>query len=102
MMSLYDEFITRGDGLNHLLLSDTNKLLERIAKDFPNITKLTSIGQSFQGREINMLEIDVPNPDKKKKPAVLMTGATHAREMISTSLNIYQMMKLLMKGVVTK
>lgn len=31
-----------------------------------------------------------------------MTGATHARELISTSFNVYQMLKLLMKGVVQK
>ena len=29
-----------------------------------------------------------------------MTGATHARELISTSLTLYQMLKLLQLGVV--
>lgn len=40
--------------------------------------------------------------DVKNKPAILLTGATHAREMISTSFNVYQMLKLLHKGVVQK
>lgn len=31
-----------------------------------------------------------------------MTGATHARELISTSMNIYQMLKLLQKGEIEK
>lgn len=31
-----------------------------------------------------------------------MTGATHARELISTSLNVYEMLKLLKHGAVEK
>lgn len=34
------------------------------------------------------------------KPAILMTGATHARELISTNLNVFQMLKLLRLGAV--
>jgi len=30
-----------------------------------------------------------------KKPAIFITGATHARELISTSLNIYEMLQLI-------
>ena len=63
MMSLYDNFITRKDGINHLLLSDVNNLMEKVARDFPDIAKMTSIGKSYQGRDINAIEIDVPNPD---------------------------------------
>lgn len=102
MMTLYDNFITRSDGLNHLLLSDVNTLMERMAKDFPDVVKLNSIGRSVEDRDINVLEISMPNPNASNKPAFLMTGATHARELISTSFNIYQMLKLLMKGVVQK
>ena len=40
--------------------------------------------------------------DGSDKPAILMTGATHARELISTSLNLYTMLKLLKKGAITK
>jgi murein tripeptide amidase MpaA len=31
-----------------------------------------------------------------------MTGATHARELISTSLNVYEMLKLLKHGAIEK
>ena len=37
-----------------------------------------------------------------KKPTILMTGATHARELISTNFNLYQMLKLLKKGDIEK
>lgn len=100
-MSLYENFITRKDGLNHLLLTDVNELMDRMQSDFPDIVKVNSIGKSFQGRDINVIELDMPS-DVKNKPAILLTGATHAREMISTSFNVYQMLKLLHKGAVQK
>ena len=36
------------------------------------------------------------------KPAILITGATHARELISTSLVAYEMLQLLQLGEVQK
>jgi len=33
------------------------------------------------------------------KPTILQTGATHSRELISTNLNVFQMLKLIRKGV---
>jgi len=50
---------------------------------------------------MNYLELDVPS-ETKDKPAILMTGATHARELISTSLNLYEMLKLIKRGLVDK
>ena len=54
---LYQEVISRKDGLNHLLYSDVNLLLASIANDFPEIAKTYSIGQSYEGRDINVIEI---------------------------------------------
>ena len=65
------------------------------------MARVGSMGQSTQGRDMNYLELDVPG-DSKDKPAILMTGATHARELISTSLNVYEMLKLLKRGIVDK
>jgi murein tripeptide amidase MpaA len=101
MGMLVDELISRKDGLHHLLLSDVNALLQRIASEFSDIAQIGSIGQSTQGRDINYITLDA-NPSKKDKPAILITGATHARELISTSFGVYQMLKLLKKGVVEK
>ena len=36
------------------------------------------------------------------KPSILQTGATHSRELISTNLNVYQMLKLLRLGEIKK
>lgn len=128
-------------------MTDVNLLLASIANDFPDIAKTYSIGQSFEGRDINVIEISgngkssstsetsvkVEAPAKatkakslaqegddeatttdelvqlgetgesqESKPEILMTGATHARELISTSLNVYEMLKLLKHGAVEK
>jgi len=37
-----------------------------------------------------------------QKHSILMTGATHARELISTSFNVYEMLQLLQQGAVKK
>lgn len=36
------------------------------------------------------------------KPAILLTGATHSREMISTSMVVYEMLKLIQLGYLQK
>lgn len=64
---LVESLIVRKDGLNHLLLSDVNNLLMSIQHDFKDITKVYSIGKSFEGRDINVIEIDTSMPKEKPK-----------------------------------
>lgn len=56
MEEMVSEVISRKDGLHHLLLSDVNLLMQSIAHDFPEFAKMYSIGKSFEGRDINVLE----------------------------------------------
>ena len=42
------------------------------------------------------------SPEKSAKHSILMTGATHARELISTSQNVYELLQLLQLGEVKK
>ena len=100
-----------------MLLSDVNNLMQSINNDFPTLSKVYSIGKSFEGRDINVIELtrgsngeqqslvqlkddeddvftgSMMTEKKKKptsnKPAILMTGATHARELISTNFNVF-------------
>ena len=58
MNEFVSEIISRKDGLHHLLLSDVNNLLNSISHDFPEIASVISIGQSFEGRDINVLQLD--------------------------------------------
>jgi hypothetical protein len=36
------------------------------------------------------------------RPAILLTGATHARELITVQMNLYTALKLLHQGIVNK
>ena len=41
------------------MLSDVNNLILSIQHDFPDIARVYSIGQTMQGRDINVIEINV-------------------------------------------
>lgn len=49
------EFISRKDGLHHLLYSDVVTLLNSIANDFPEVATVHIIGQSSEGRDIPVI-----------------------------------------------
>ena len=57
MDDIIETVLSRPDGLNHLLMSDIDILMNDIKTDFPDITKVFSIGKSTSGRDINVLEI---------------------------------------------
>jgi hypothetical protein len=63
-------------------LQDIETFTQRAADEHPNLTRLTTIGQSTEGRPINALLITA-NPgveDQTDKPRVLITAGLHARE----------------------
>jgi carboxypeptidase T len=76
--------------------------MTQMQTEFPEYAKVQAMGKSFEGRDINLLEISAPSTPEEKKPAIFMTGATHPRELISTSINMYKALKLLQQGVVDK
>lgn len=63
--------------------------LQTIATTYPNITKLSVIGLSHQGRNIYLLEIsDNPGVDEGEAE-VLFTGLHHAREWPSLEMGLH-------------
>lgn len=62
------------------------KLLESL---FPGFVEVTSIGRSYEGREIHALKVGTKTPTKNKKMTIIVTGAAHAREWISVSTVCY-------------
>ena len=48
------------------------------------------------------IEGEQPAASKVSKPAIFMTGATHARELISTSINLFKAVQLIQQGVINK
>ena len=60
------------------------RLLEAM---FPSIARVTSIGVSFEGRDIPALRVGVPWASSSNRPrkTLVLTGGMHAREWISTT-----------------
>jgi len=71
-------------------LAEAETIIQDIANDHPDITELTSIGTTYEGRDIWCLEIsDNPGVDEGE-PGVFLMGLHHAREWptLEITLNI--------------
>ena len=55
--SLFKMLLVRPD-IDHIFLSDVEKLLNGIQNDFPEHVKLTSLGKTWEDRDIHLLTID--------------------------------------------
>ena len=93
--NLAEKLISRKDKLPHLLLSDVDILIKSIQKDFPELIKVHDIGKTVEGRSLTVVEVST---NDEPKPAILLTAATHARELISTSVNTFELLKLIQMG----
>ena len=62
--------------------------LNQIASNYPNITHLVSLGQSWYGREIWAMKVSDNAAQNEGEPSVLITGIHHAREPITCSICI--------------
>ena len=63
---LIKDLISREDGLYHILYSDTVALLQSVAHDFPELVKVSSIGKSYEGRDILVAEIEYPDSSSQQ------------------------------------
>ncbi len=69
--------------------SQIEQILQNIANEHPNITNLSSIGESYEGRDIWCLEIsDNPGVDEGE-PGVFFIGLHHAREWPTVEICLY-------------
>jgi hypothetical protein len=72
---------------NYKTHAEVTALLQQYAADFPNITRLQSVGQTREGRDIWALKI-TDNPDTREldEPTILFNGMHHAREVMSVEV----------------
>lgn len=102
---LIRQLLVRKD-LNHLLMSDITDLIHSIKRDFPSIADVETIGYTWEKRPMELLTIDareyllrnLPLSDKSKvlnKPAILITGAHHPRELTSIQMPLFSVLRLL-------
>ncbi|XP_072945062.1 carboxypeptidase B-like isoform X1 [Epargyreus clarus] len=67
-------------------LSDIHDFMDYLAKTYPAIVSVKTIGHSYEGRDLKVLRISNGNPTNK---AVFIDGGIHAREWISPATVTY-------------
>lgn len=68
---------------------EITEFLQRVHADYPEITKLESLGKSFEGRDIWALLItDNPDGEGDSEPAVVFNSMHHAREVMTPEVAI--------------
>jgi hypothetical protein len=71
---------------NHTYAEVVN-YLEQVVRAYPNITKLHTIGNSYEGRDLLVLEVTNQNTgDGLAKPGFWMDGNLHAGEVMGTEV----------------
>lgn len=66
------------------------EIMQKIAKAHPDLTRLESIGKSFQGKDIYVLTVsDFKTGDPSKKPAMYIDGNIHSNEIQGTEFSLY-------------
>jgi hypothetical protein len=68
----------------------TITILKKINKAYPKLTRLESIGQSYEGRDIFVIKItNYNNGDDTTKPAMYIDGNIHSNEIQGTEVSLY-------------
>ena len=68
---------------NHYSYHDSMMVIDQLKREFPELVTVTSFGTSYEGRDIPLVTLSMGHQDPKSKPAMLITGAHHAREAVS-------------------
>ncbi|GAA0753650.1 M14 family metallopeptidase [Psychroflexus lacisalsi] len=65
-------------------------LMKKINKAYPNLTRLESIGKSYEKKDIYMLTIsDFKTGDPDEKPAMYIDGNIHSNEIQGAEFSLY-------------
>jgi murein tripeptide amidase MpaA len=74
---------------------DTMKSLE---EKYPNLCRMEKIGESFEGRDLWALKVtrnEENNTETARKPGIVITGLTHAREWMTGEVTLFGAQNLL-------
>ncbi len=74
-----------GDEAYHTY-AETTAELQKAAQDHSDIAKLSSVGKSYENRELNLLKISDNAGTDENEPEVLFTCNQHAREHLTTEM----------------
>ena len=69
---------------------ELGEICERIAKAYPNLAKFTSIGKSYEGRDLWLLTVsNSEKGDPESKPAMYIDGNVHGNEIQGGEVALY-------------
>ncbi|HUG48592.1 MAG TPA: M14 family zinc carboxypeptidase [Candidatus Limnocylindria bacterium] len=77
--------------------SEVVEVLDQTVQRYPHIARKFSLGKSYEGREIWALKISDNVAQDEDEPEILSVGLIHAREHITTEMNVY-LIRLLTEG----
>ena len=80
---------------NHLSYHDSLVMIEQLRKEFPDHIKVSSLGKSYEGRDIPLITLQTGKKPTADRPAILLTGAHHSREGVSIQMPFYIIFKFL-------
>lgn len=75
-----------GDNGDYHSYLETESMLFDLEARFPNLARVTSIGQSIEGRELYVIKISDNVTNNEEEPNVFIVGNHHAREWISVEV----------------
>jgi murein tripeptide amidase MpaA len=74
---------------------DLTRILQGYAKEYPQLVRLESMGQSFEGRDIWLVTVtNFATGEDKHKPALWVDGNIHASEVSPSSACLYLINRL--------
>ena len=79
---------------NHYSYHDSLIVIDQLKTEFPDLISVSSFGRSYENRDIPLLTV-TKGGHAKDKPAILITGAHHAREAVSIQMPFYIIFKIL-------
>ena len=80
---------------NHYSFHDSMVVIEQLRKEFPDYVTVSSFGKSYEGRDIPLIKLQTGSKPTSERPAMLVTGAHHAREAVSIQMPFYMIFKFL-------
>lgn len=66
--------------------NETNTLLRELESNYPGLARVTTIGFSIEGRELNVIKISDNVSIDEAEPNLFIVGCHHAREWISVEV----------------
>jgi len=64
--------------------------MQRMARTFPNLAAYSSIGKSYEGRDLHLLTItNSATGDPRSKPGMFITGNIHGNEIQAGEVSLY-------------